>query len=103
MDVGILGYVATRGETINVADAATDPRFDKSHDLLSGYETKTLLCMPLADSSGNLVAVIQFLNKLGSGTFQKRDEDTIRRMAGVLGPIVAAMPHGPDEVSTISM
>ena len=28
---GILGYVATRGETINVADAATDPRFDKSH------------------------------------------------------------------------
>ena len=103
LDAGILGFVATRGETINVTDAGNDPRFDKSHDLRSGYETKTLLCMPLADASGNLVAVIQFLNKLDDGVFQKRDEDTIRRMAGILGPLVAAMPHGAPKGDSISM
>jgi GAF domain-containing protein len=103
LDAGILGFVATRGETINVADAAADPRFDKSHDLRSGYETKTLLCMPLADAAGNLVAVIQFLNKLGGGAFQTRDEDTIRRMAGVLGPLVATMPNGASGGDSISM
>lgn len=103
MDSGILGYVATRGETINIADAANDPRFDKSHDIRSGYNTKSILCMPIADAAGNLVAVIQFLNKIGGGPFLSRDEVTIQKAAGILGPLIAAMPNEATTEESISM
>ena len=88
---GILGFVATRGETINITDASQDPRFDKSHDLKSGYTTKTLLCVPLNDAEGGLVAVIQFLNKLDGGVFGAGDEDSVRALNSILGPILGKL------------
>lgn len=76
-DKGIVGYVATTGETLNIPDAYKDPRFNPDADKRTGYRTQTILCMPVFDSSGRLIAVTQLINKL-QGTFTSSDEEFMR-------------------------
>jgi len=90
-NAGILGYVATKVETINIANTAEDPRFDNSHDIKSGYTTQTVLCCPVCDGSGAVVGVVQFLNKLDGKVFTKTDEETVAAMGSLIGPMVAAL------------
>ena len=65
---GIAGSVATTGKVLNIPDVAQDARFDPAMDKRTGYRTQSLLCMPVADRSGRVVAVIQAINKLGPST-----------------------------------
>ena len=46
---GIAGYVATKGETVNILDAYQDDRFDKVIDVTTNYKTNTVLCVPIQD------------------------------------------------------
>lgn len=71
---GIAGYVASTGQILNIADAYTDPRFDPSTDRRTGYETRNILCMPVYNSSGELIAVTQLINK-ETGSFTASDEE----------------------------
>ncbi len=64
---GIAGEVATDKRAINIAfDFYDDPRagFAKQTDQATGYRTYTMLVMPLLNEQGNLVAVVQLINKL---------------------------------------
>ncbi len=70
---GLAGYVARTGETINIADAYKDPRFNPEIDKKSGYRTHNVLCMPMRNKQGDIVGVFQFLNKRG-GPFAAEDE-----------------------------
>ena len=56
---GIVGAVATSGETVNIIDAYQDPRFNQAMDRKTNYVTRTILCSPVRDRRGNVVAVIQ--------------------------------------------
>ena len=60
---GISGYVAKSGEILNIEDAYQDQRFNPQVDKKSGYRTKSILCMPVRDKSGKILAVLQALNK----------------------------------------
>lgn len=41
----------------------------------TGYKTKALLCMPIKDSSGEVIGVAQVINKLGGEScFTENDE-----------------------------
>jgi sigma-B regulation protein RsbU (phosphoserine phosphatase) len=60
---GIAGTVAATGETVLVADAWSDPRFDPSTDRRSGFRTRSILCVPIRNRSGRIVGVLQLLNK----------------------------------------
>ncbi|NER81044.1 MAG: sensor domain-containing diguanylate cyclase [Leptolyngbya sp. SIO1D8] len=65
-DKGIAGEVARTQKTVNVPfDFYDDPRSEaaKQFDLKTGYRTYTLLVLPVLDSQGELVAVIELLNK----------------------------------------
>ena len=75
-NAGIAGYVATSGETLNIEEAYDDPRFSKEVDRRTGYRTRTILCMPMRDQAGQIIGVIQVLNKQG-GVFARRDEDLL--------------------------
>lgn len=79
---GIAGWVAASGQTVNLADAYEDPRFDRSWDEQSGYRTRALLCVPIHDRNLNVVAVIQCLNKQGRRGFDAEDEDLLRCVSG---------------------
>lgn len=70
---GLAGYVAQTGETVNIADAYKDSRFNPEIDRKSGYTTRNVLCMPMRDREGEIVGVFQFLNKT-EGVFSPDDE-----------------------------
>jgi signal transduction histidine kinase len=70
---GLAGYVARTGETVNIVDAYSDPRFNPEIDHRSGYTTHTVLCMPLRNRESQIVGVFQLLNKR-TGHFGPEDE-----------------------------
>ncbi|MBM4162688.1 MAG: GAF domain-containing protein, partial [Ignavibacteria bacterium] len=70
---GISGHVAKTGKTVNLKDAWKDKRFFSGFDLRTGFQTKTMLCMPMRDRKGKIIGVFQILNKV-RGSFDKEDE-----------------------------
>ena len=73
MDKGIAGSVVTTGETINIANAYEDDRFNRQIDRQTGYDTRSILCMPLVSREGKTIGVTQALNKR-QGPFTGHDE-----------------------------
>ncbi len=78
--MGIAGHVALTGETVNIRDAYSDPRFNPDVDRRTGYRTRNILCMPLMKESGEIAGVMQVLNK-AEGPFEHEDE----QLLGALG------------------
>lgn len=76
-NLGIAGSVFTSGETINISEAYSDPNFNEDIDHLTGYCTRSILCMPLTDIPGKRIGVIQVVNKI-DGKFTAEDELILR-------------------------
>ncbi|XP_028401446.1 dual 3',5'-cyclic-AMP and -GMP phosphodiesterase 11-like isoform X2 [Dendronephthya gigantea] len=81
VNIGITGHVATTGQTLNIPDAYADPRFDPIVDETSGFKTKTILCMPIHNSSGEILGVVQLLNKVDNTPFNANDENLFEAFA----------------------
>ncbi|XP_040058512.2 dual 3',5'-cyclic-AMP and -GMP phosphodiesterase 11A [Gasterosteus aculeatus] len=77
---GIIGYVAEHGETVNISDAYQDRRFSDEIDKLTGYKTKSLLCMPIHNSDGEIIGVAQAINKTSSGELFTEDDEKVLQM-----------------------
>jgi phosphoserine phosphatase RsbU/P len=69
---GIAGYVAATGDTINIPEAYHDPRFNPEFDRVTGYRTRSILCVPMRDRDKRIVGVFQLLNKK-EGVFTAAD------------------------------
>ncbi len=78
--VGIAGAVASTGQTINVEDARDDPRFFKEMDTRTGYQTRSLLAMPLSNHEGEIIGAFEVLNKK-NGVFTDADEEILSALA----------------------
>ncbi len=66
-NLGIAGEVATHKRVVNIPyDLYDDPRSDaaKAFDARHNYRTYTMLSLPLLNDEGDLVAVVQLINKL---------------------------------------
>ncbi|MBW4682920.1 MAG: GAF domain-containing protein [Microcoleus vaginatus WJT46-NPBG5] len=66
-DKGIAGESATFKKVVNIPfDFFDDPRSAESKKTYkkTGYRTYTMLCLPLLSEQGDIVAVVQLLNKL---------------------------------------
>jgi HD-GYP domain-containing protein (c-di-GMP phosphodiesterase class II) len=79
------GFAALTGETLNIPDVYQIPRsapyqFNPSFDRQAGYRTTSMLVMPLTDTEGAVLGVLQFINRL--------EEDA----AGV-----RSVPFGPEQ------
>jgi adenylate cyclase len=74
---GLAGAAFTAGETLNIADAYADARFNQDFDRQTGFKTRSILCMPLADRLGQPIGVMQVLNKVG-GPFTVLDETRLK-------------------------
>lgn len=77
---GIAGFVAQTGETVNIANAQSDERFNPEVDKRTGYHTESILCMPLKNKDGKILGVFQLLNKKG-GAFSEDDEQFIESLS----------------------
>ena len=85
---GIAGYAVTSGQPLAVADAAADPRFDRSVAEATGYVPSSLLAAPLIDDAG-AVGVLEALDRRG-GTFTLRDLDIATAIAREATAVVRA-------------
>lgn len=77
---GIAGLVAARGRAINLKDAYLHPAFDAKFDRLTGYRTRSMLCVPMRTPNREIVGVVQVLNKR-SGYFTVDDQNLLEALA----------------------
>ena len=78
---GIAGSVAQKGEVVNLRDAYEDARFNRDWDLKTNYRTKSVLCVPMRDTHGEVTGVIQALNA-ADGAFDAEDEELLIALGG---------------------
>lgn len=76
---GIAGTVARTGEIVNITDAYKDPRFDSRTDASSGFKTRTILAAPLRTPRGEIVGVVEILNKRHR-VFTKEDAEFLEEV-----------------------
>lgn len=82
---GIVGQCAELGLTINVHDAYEDDRFNRDFDTKSGFRTKHILATPIIDFHGEIVAVLQAINKKSGEPFTHEDEIFMENFAAHVG------------------
>ncbi|MGQ9630848.1 MAG: sigma-54 interaction domain-containing protein [bacterium] len=70
--VGIAGIVAKTGEPLSIADAKSDPRHYKEIDRQIGFETKSILCVPMK-LRGEVIGVVEVINKIDGDAFTHDD------------------------------
>ncbi|MDX1531210.1 MAG: GAF domain-containing SpoIIE family protein phosphatase, partial [Rhodothermales bacterium] len=80
-DAGLAGAVAQTQEPINLPDAYADPRFNATFDRQTGFRTRAVLCQPVLDREGELLGVIQVLNKRYAEAFSAEDEALLEAFA----------------------
>ena len=80
LNLGIAGLVAVTGEDINIPDAYADQRFDKSVDENTGYRTRSLICIPLRNQAGEILGVVEALNKI-DGVFTDYDREILTSLS----------------------
>lgn len=80
--VGVAGRVVETGEIVNVEDAYSLPFFEKGFDQKFGYKTGSLLSLPVKHHTGEIVGVIQLLNKTTGKRFTEEDQDFLVKLSG---------------------
>jgi signal transduction histidine kinase len=77
---GIAGLVATTKRSINLKDAYEHPKFDIRFDKLTGYRTRSVLCVPMLNTQDDVIGVVQVLNK-HIGIFSVEDRNLLSALA----------------------
>jgi len=85
---GIAGAAAVEGRPVRVDDAYADPRFNPEVDRHTGFRTRSVLCLPLHDSRGDVFAVTQLLNRRDGRPFDDADERRFAEFAASLGVLL---------------
>ncbi len=77
IDSGIAGWVAQNKTILNIEDAYNDDRFNPDVDKKTGYRTRSILCGPVINLQGELLGVVQIINKK-IAQFSEQDEKVFR-------------------------
>jgi adenylate cyclase len=78
-NTGIAGVVFQTGRGEIVHDAYADPRFNREIDQQTNFQTKSILCAPVKTNRGEVIGVVQTLNKR-RGLFTLEDLDLVEAM-----------------------
>lgn len=77
---GIAGWIFTHRQPVIVEDVSQDKRFFKGIDESLGYRTSSLVGVPLT-TKGEMIGVIEVLNKRSGEKFDEQDLDTLSALA----------------------
>ncbi|MFA6598380.1 MAG: GAF domain-containing protein [Ignavibacteriaceae bacterium] len=80
LNTGIAGEVALSNTYQIIDDPYTHPKFNRNVDIDTGYKTRNILCVPMANIQGEVIGVFQILNKL-EGVFTTDDAQFLTAMA----------------------
>ena len=86
-DRGIAGACVRGRSVVNVSDAYADERHNKEFDRKSGFRTRNVLAVPLFDYGGELVGVLEVMNKK-AGAFGGYDIALLETLAAQAGVVV---------------
>ncbi len=84
---GIAGWVLENREPLLVPDVKADGRFYKEVDDKTGFETRSMIAVPLYVKD-KIVGVIEVINKANGNSFDERDMETLITMAGEIAVAV---------------
>ena len=85
---GIAGAVAQSGQAIRIDDAYADPRFNQEVDRQTGYQTRSIISLPVKNRSGEVFAVAQLLNRKDGLPFDDGDEQRFTNFIESIGVIL---------------
>ena len=80
---GLIGMCFDMKGTLQVSDVGTDRRHLEDLDMLTGFDTKTVLCVPLLDADSKSFGAVQLLNP-PSGGFTVEQVETVETIAQTL-------------------
>ncbi len=88
----LAGFVALTRQSLNIRDVYRIPgeapyRFNDSFDKQAGYRTTSVLVVPMQDTEGQVLGILQLLNRLDedageNGVFSPEDQDLAQSLAG---------------------
>ncbi|MBK9795792.1 MAG: GAF domain-containing protein [Holophagaceae bacterium] len=91
-DRTLAGFAALHRESLNIHDVYRIPeeapyRFNDSFDRQAGYRTSSVLVVPMQDTEGQVLGVLQLLNRLEEesgegGVFSDEDQNLAQSLAG---------------------
>jgi HD-GYP domain-containing protein (c-di-GMP phosphodiesterase class II) len=81
---GIAGHVAQSGEPIIVNDVQGDARFFRHMDQISGFVTRSMVCVPVT-AHGRLLGVLQAINQKNGVPFSEEDLHTFVALGHQVG------------------
>jgi signal transduction histidine kinase len=85
---GIAGVAVETRQSINVHDVREDPRFFRSADEASRFETRSILAVPLMDRDV-MIGVIEVVNKVGGHHFTDADLHVMEIFGGLVATSIA--------------
>lgn len=71
-DSGLAGWTFKNNEAVFLTDVDDDERHNKQVDKITGFQTRSILCVPLRNANNELIGVTQMLNKI-EGDFSDSD------------------------------
>ncbi len=86
----VAAYAAIHRQTVNIADAYTEPNFDfsgtRQFDERTGYRSKSFLTVPMRNHEGEVIGVLQLLNAQAPGStevvsFSSSDQSLVESLA----------------------
>lgn len=89
---GIAGHVYQSGEAICTDSPYDDERFNRSVDERTGFVTRSIVCVPVRTMAGELIGVMQSLNKR-EGVFTQDDLDLLSDMTNHAATILQSMQY----------
>lgn len=101
VESNVCSYAAIYREMINIDDVYDSEQFDfsgpKKYDALTGYRTRSMLVIPMEDTQGGLVGVIQLMNAFDEngelGTFSRDDEFVLLALSSLAAAAVTNMVY----------
>lgn len=79
-DKGVVGQVVQTGQPRRIDRTNDQDQIDRQVDEQLGYQTETLLCVPLRSPSGTLLGAFELINKV-TGNFSEEDETGLVELA----------------------
>src|SRR5262249_53740421 len=85
---GIAGWVAEKRDVVLVNDVSKDERFTGQHDKASGFNTHSVLCVPMV-AGGDLIGVLEVLNKKTPEGFTETDRQLLESLSSLAALAIA--------------
>lgn len=80
MGKGLTGWAAEKAVTVRSDDVSKDNRFNPELDSVTGFETRSIMCVPLKTKE-RVIGVLILLNKENGHPYRSRDEEIITYLA----------------------